>query len=140
MAGVRSVLGTVLTAERFLLLVHGLLALVFVGYTVAILALFVEQANTGHISEGARAILIPGFLTTLCATLITVGVAVRRRTGRRVYLLGVHAIVLALTWSPILLVLVFFEPVVFFGLLGLTMLCPLVAIVVPPPQRVPVNR
>jgi hypothetical protein len=121
-------------AQKFLVLVHGALVVAFAGYTLALAYVFVRQAHTGYLSEGAKAVVGVGVVTVACAALVTVGVALWARTGLRRFPVVADGIVIGLSWT-VLVVLVFFQPILYVGVLGLMLLCPLVAIVVPGPAR-----
>ena len=121
-------------AQRFFLLVHALLVLAFVGYTLAIAALLAEDAQGGYISEGAKAGALFAVLTVACALILVGGVLGWVRTGHRRYPLVADGIVIAASWT-ILFALAFFQLVVYVAVLGLTLLCPLVAAVVPGPAK-----
>jgi hypothetical protein len=121
-------------AQRFLVLVHGVLALGFGGYTLLVVRLYLEDASNGHISEGAKYGIILGTITAACLLLVVAGVGLWARTGKRRFLLGVDLFVGALSWT-VLLAFMFAGPLLFVAFLGVTLLAPLVAIVVPPPQR-----
>jgi len=121
-------------AQKFLVLVHGALVVAFVAYALALAYVFVRQAETGYVSEGAKAAVGVGVVTFACAALVTVGVVLWARTRLRRFPVVADAIVIGVS-SSFLLVLIFFQPVVYMAVLGLTLLCPLVAIVVPGPAR-----
>lgn len=121
-------------AQKFLVLVHAALVVAFVAYTLAFAYLFVRQAETGYISEGAQAAGGVGVVTVSCAALLTVGVVLWARTGLRRFPVVADGIVIGLSWT-VLVVLVFFQPILSVAVLGLMLVCPLVAIVVPGPPR-----
>jgi hypothetical protein len=121
-------------AQKFLVLVHAALVVAFLAYTLVFAYLFVRQAETGYISEGAQAVVGVGVVTVSCAALLTVGVVLWARTGLRRFPVVADGIVIGLSWT-VLVVLVFLQPILYVAVLGLMLLCPLVAIVVPGPAR-----
>ena len=116
-------------AQRFLVFVHAALVVAFAGYTLALAVRFVEQAQTGYISEGAQAGPLVGVVTLACALVPAGGVWLWVRTGHRRFALVADGVAIAASWT-VLLVLIFFEPIIYVAVLGLTLLCPLVAAVV----------
>lgn len=122
------------TAQRFVVLVHTALVVAFLGYTLALAVLFVQQVETGYISEGAKASGVVGLVALGSAATTAGGVLLWARTGQRRFPLVADALVITLSWS-VLLVLLFFQPIVYMAVLGLTLLCVLVAAVVPGPAR-----
>jgi hypothetical protein len=121
-------------AQRFLVLVHAALVAGFFGYTLALASLVLQQAQTGYLSEGAKIGAVIGGVTLGCGLLSAGGVLLWARTGQRRFALVADAIVIATSWTG-LLVLMAFEPALYIAFLSLTVLCVLVAALVPGPRR-----
>ena len=123
-------------AHRIFLLVHGLLALALLGVIAALAGASLDAVGAAGYVDGARAGVSLVVVAAACILLLLAGVGLWATTGRRRYALVSDALVLALTWWLLLVVLlVIWTPVAFVVVLGLTLLCPLVAIVVPGPTR-----
>jgi hypothetical protein len=118
-------------AQRFLVLVHGVLALGFLGYTLLVARIYVRDLDTGYISEGAKVGVIFGILTTSCFLLVIVGLGHWARTGKRRLLIAADLVVGTLSWTA-LIGLILATGLLYIGFLGVTVLATLVAIWCPP--------
>jgi hypothetical protein len=121
--------------QRLLLLTHVALATAFTGYTAALAIQIVEQVQTGYFSEGARVGVVLATLTTICVLFVVGGVAIWTRTGQRRYPVVADSVVVALT-STALLGLIFFDPTIYFVVVGLAAICTLLAAVIRGPEQV----
>ena len=119
-------------AQRFLVLVHGLLALGFVAYTLLVVRLYLGDAGDGYISEGADYAVLLGLITTVCVLLVVAGVGLWARTGKRRFVIAADLLVGGLSWT-ILLPLAFAGEH-WLGFLGFGVFAVLVAIAVAPPN------
>jgi hypothetical protein len=121
-------------AQRFLVLVHGVLALGLLGYTLLVVRIYIRDMDNGYISEGATVGVVLGLITASCLLLVIAGLGLWARTGKRRFLMAADLVVGALSWTA-LIGFILATGLLYIGFLGVTMLATLVAVVVPPPVR-----
>jgi hypothetical protein len=117
--------------------IHAALALVFLCYLAMIGRLIAEDVSRGSVSEGTQAGGVFGAIAVACVMLLVRGTVLWVRTGRQRYVVGADLAVIAPAWT-LFSVLLFFDVRLWLAALGLTLLCLLVSLVVPPPPRNPV--
>ena len=119
-------------------MLHGVLAAGFLAIVLLTAWWTAGDLASGYVSEGTQSGWLLGGLSLGFSLLIAGGLVLWMRTGHRAFVLvpdgSALGFVVAFLWW-----LIFIHPLAWFGLIGLAMLCPLIAIVVPPPRRLGTN-
>jgi hypothetical protein len=119
--------------QRSVVILHAALAVAFVGYALVIGRFLAEDMARNYVSP-ARGFEIRLAVTCIAsALLVAAGTGIWARTGKRRFALGADLVVEALA-STDLLALVWLEPGLYMGLLGLGLVCMLAVAVVPRPR------